>query len=179
MLTREQLDAIEAAWLKPCPNCDAGLPGDCTHPDEDPRTVIAALAASLREAWSRNRILTEAVDTAVDDSSVAWVVAREFEADRERAREIAVTLEQHCDLLNMALYTLSRAADRWLAKVKAKFAAEALEGLRSRLQMTASTTIDLADGHVSPSQAHRVAAWLATADIARDEADRIRREAGL
>jgi hypothetical protein len=37
------LDAIREKWLNVCPSCDAGLPSQCTHPDEDYRPTMLAL----------------------------------------------------------------------------------------------------------------------------------------
>jgi hypothetical protein len=37
------LQAIREKWLNVCPSCDAGLPGQCTHPDEDYRPTMLSL----------------------------------------------------------------------------------------------------------------------------------------
>lgn len=45
--TMLELDAIVDKWLQMCPVCDAGLPGTCTHPNEDYRPMLAELVATL------------------------------------------------------------------------------------------------------------------------------------
>lgn len=44
---------LAAPWLQPCGACDAGLPMACTHPDGDPRIVIAALVDALVAQFNR------------------------------------------------------------------------------------------------------------------------------
>jgi hypothetical protein len=40
-------DAIREKWLQLCGSCDAGLPMNCTHPDEDYRPVMATLVDEI------------------------------------------------------------------------------------------------------------------------------------
>lgn len=47
------LAAIKAKWLQPCAACDAGLPAACSHPPDDPRTVISDLVDALETERAR------------------------------------------------------------------------------------------------------------------------------
>jgi hypothetical protein len=40
-------DAIRETWLQVCGPCDAGLPGECSHPDEDYRPTMLALVTEV------------------------------------------------------------------------------------------------------------------------------------
>lgn len=50
------LEAVKAKWLQPCAACDAGLPAACSHPDEDPRTVILDLVNAVERERARREI---------------------------------------------------------------------------------------------------------------------------
>lgn len=47
VLTTGRLTEIRDQWSRPCGACDGGLPMMCTHPKEDPRSVIPALVNEI------------------------------------------------------------------------------------------------------------------------------------
>ena len=66
-MERLDLDNIRQTWLNPCGSCDAGLPMDCTCPDDDHRNVIFALVSHLEMIYDNHTLLLastrgEAVD---------------------------------------------------------------------------------------------------------------------
>lgn len=53
-----KLSRIRNKWLRVCGPCDAGLPGTCTHPNEDYRTVIADLITDLEKFRGNAQLLS-------------------------------------------------------------------------------------------------------------------------
>lgn len=52
------LSAIRGKWLSQCGSCDAGLPMNCTCPNDDPRSVILTLVNHLEDLYSNFDLLT-------------------------------------------------------------------------------------------------------------------------
>lgn len=52
------LDTIRP-WLEPCGNCDAGLRVNCTHPDGDYRTPMAALVAEVERLRAALQVIAD------------------------------------------------------------------------------------------------------------------------
>ena len=88
------LEAIKAKWLQVCPTCDGGIPGECSHPDEDYRTVIANLVAELENKVPPTEVFlmghdvhSDQIDGALDFIPLAVFVdgvdARKWAADEE------------------------------------------------------------------------------------------------
>jgi hypothetical protein len=106
------LDAIESKWLQPCPVCDAGLSGSCTHPDEDYRPVMLELVHHIE----RLRFAMERLDLHGDYGAV-FVVAHLL--DRLGVSEILVSNE---DLEKEDRRTITVSEDfprmGWIIKVK-------------------------------------------------------------
>ena len=53
--------AIRAKWLRQCAPCDAGLPGPCTHPGDDPRSVILDLVRHIEFLESKVKLMQSGV----------------------------------------------------------------------------------------------------------------------
>ena len=82
------LSAIRGKWLSQCGSCDAGLPMNCTCPDDDPRSVILTLVNHLEDLYSNFDLLLcstmgEAVDR-LEQLQEAQDVLREIRTLAER-----------------------------------------------------------------------------------------------
>lgn len=62
------LDAIRNTWLSQCGPCEAGIPGSCTCPEGDYRTVLLDL---VREIERKDEIV-DRLDTETERLNAEW-----------------------------------------------------------------------------------------------------------
>lgn len=80
-----ELDEIKDKWLRQCGPCDAGLPAECTHPDEDYRPVILDLVREIERLYGK----PPALDLPRWSREQCWTTQRQLVValDRDAARD--------------------------------------------------------------------------------------------
>lgn len=125
-------DVLEAAkpWMQQCGRCDADLSMDCTHPEGDPRSLIAAMAQeiqNLRAAAATVNALVAAAEPAVGVGCLA--------------RDWSVPCPGNCGGHRTTGWTLDPAVVRDALDGSPVLAAE-IEALRAKIERVESLLCD-------------------------------------